>query len=175
MSKTASENIRRRFARVGHGHGFVLSLALAASVSALVALPATSRASAVGCTASGFGIKGFSSAYTCIDVEGTPTRGGLWVSLVHMSWTGAGTVCNWKMELRWTTASGTVYRTDSSPVHVGCRAVSAVWERDFGRDVFSPTYGWYWTGMKMRTGRVCGYLYESGALRPGVPCESIHP
>jgi hypothetical protein len=68
-----------------------------------------------------------------------------------------------------------VYRTDSSPLHVGCRAASAVYERDFGRDVYSSTYGWYWTGKQMRTGRVCGFLDESGALRSGVPCESIHP
>ena len=100
MRRTVFENIRRRLVRVGHGNGFVPSLALAASVSALAALPATGSASAVGCTARGFGIKGFSSAYTCVDVEGTPTRGGLWVSLVHMSWTRAGTVCNWKMEVR---------------------------------------------------------------------------
>ncbi len=68
-----------------------------------------------------------------------------------------------------------MYRTDSSAVHVGCRVASAVWERDFGHEVYSPIHGWYWSGMKMRTGRVCGYLYESGALRPGVTCESIHP
>jgi hypothetical protein len=151
-----------------------LSLALAVTVSALAALPATGSASAVGCTSSGFGIRGVSSAYTCMDVEGTPS-GGLGVSLVHMSWTGAGTVCNYKWVLRWTTTSGAVYRTDRSAVHVGCRAASAVWERDYGHEVFSSTYGWYWSGMKMRTGRVCGYLYESGSLRPGVPCESIHP
>jgi hypothetical protein len=170
-----SKNTRMRFVGLRHARGLVAAFALTATIGALAGLPATSSASAVGCTASGFGIKGFSSAYTCIDVEGTPTQGGLWISLVHMSWTGAGTVCNWKMELRWTTASGSVYRTDSSPLHVGCRAVSAVWERDFGHEVFSQTYGWYWSGMKMRTGRVCGYLYESGSLRAGVPCESIHP
>lgn len=69
MRRTAFENIRRRLVRVGHGHGHGPSLALGASVSALAALPATGSASAVGCTASGFGIKGLSSAYTCVDVE----------------------------------------------------------------------------------------------------------
>jgi hypothetical protein len=174
MSKTTSGKLRPRLLRLAHVHGLPLSLALAVTVSVLAALPAAGSASAFGCASSGFGIRGFSSAYTCIDVEGTPS-GGLEISLVHMSWTGAGTVCNYKWVLRWTTTSGAVYRTDSSAVHVGCRAVSAVWERDYGHEVFSSTYGWYWSGMKMRTGRVCGYLYESGSLRPGVPCESIHP
>lgn len=174
MSKTASSKLQPRLLRLGHRHGFALSLALVVTVGAMAALPATGSASAVGCSSSGFGIRGFSSAYTCIDVEGTPS-GGLGISLVHMSWTGAGTVCNYKWVIRWTTTSGAVYRTDSSALHVGCRAVSAVWERDYGHEVYSSTYGWYWSGMKMRTGRVCGYLYESGSLRPGVPCESIHP
>jgi hypothetical protein len=175
MSSTASANVRSRLIRRGHSHGLVLSLALVATVGALAALPAAGSASAFGCTSSGFGIKGVSSAYTCMDLEGTPTRGGLWISLVHMSWSGAGTVCNYKWVVRYTNTSGQVYRTDSSAVHVGCRAVSAVWERDYGHEVFSQTYGWYWSGMEAQTGRVCGYLYESGSLRPGVPCESIHP
>jgi hypothetical protein len=53
MRKMALEKMRRRLVRVGHRHGFVVSLALAASVTALAALPATSGASAVGCTSSG--------------------------------------------------------------------------------------------------------------------------
>jgi hypothetical protein len=170
-----SNSICTRLVSLRPGRGLLASLALTATIGVLVALPAASSASAVGCTASGFGIKGFSSAYTCMDLEGTPTQGGQWISLVHMSWTGAGTVCNYKWVLRWTNTNGSAYRTDSSGVHVGCRAVSAVWERDYGHEVFSQTYGWYWSGTKMRTGRVCGYLYESGSLRPGVPCESIHP
>jgi hypothetical protein len=174
MSKTTSGTLRPRPFRLARGHGLALSLARAVTVSALAALPATGSASAVGCTSSGFGIRGVSSAYTCMDVEGTPS-GGLGVSLVHMSWTGAGTVCNYRWVIRWTTTSGAVYRTDSSALHEGCRGVSAVWERDYGHEVFSSTYGWYWSGVKMRTGRVCGYLYESGSLRSGVPCESIHP
>ena len=174
MSKTTSSTLQPRPLRPGHRHGLALSLALVVTVGVLAALPATGSASAVGCSSSGFGIRGFSSAYTCIDVEGTPS-GGLGISLVHMSWTGAGTVCNYRWVIRWTTTSGAVYRTDSSAVHVGCRAVSAVWERDYGHNVYSSIYGWYWSGMNMRTGRVCGYLYESGSLRSGVPCESIHP
>jgi hypothetical protein len=86
-----------------------------------------------------------------------------------MSWTGAGTVCNWKMEPRWTTTSGSVYRTDSSAVHVGCRAVSAVWERDFGPDVFSPTYGSYWSGMQMRTEATADIEESSAGCDPGAP------
>ena len=125
------------------------------------------------------GVKWFSSTYTCIDVEGPPTLSGwlghdrpsLWVSTAQVSWLGAGTVCNWKMELRWTDVNGHVYRTDSSRVHVGCSAGRAVYGRNFGHQVYSSIY---LSGMKMRTGRACGYLYECGALRPGVPCESIH-
>ena len=182
MSKTAVHDLRRPRVHLHRRCALALLVSVVASVSALAVLPTPSSASATGCTASGFGIKWFSSAYTCIDVEGPPTLSGwlghdrpsLWVSTAQVSWLGAGTVCNWKMELRWTDVNGHVYRTDSSRVHVGCSAGRAVYGRNFGHQVYSSIYGWYWSGMKMRTGRVCGYLYESGALRPGVPCESIH-
>jgi hypothetical protein len=146
---------------------------LVASGGAVAMLPAAASGSAVGCTASGFGIKGVSSAYTCIDVESTPMRGGLWVSSVRLSWIGAGTVCNWRMEFRWFNAYGRRYLTNSSPLHESCAHGSAVWERDFGRDVYNYTYGWYYTGRRMRVGQVCGYVIENGRIRHGVPCESI--
>ncbi len=179
MSKTAGSDFRR----LRPPRALALVVSVVAAVSALAVVPAVSRASATGCTASGFGIKWFSSAYTCIDIEGPPMLSGwlghdrpsLVVSTSQVSWVGAGTVCNWKMVLRWTNVDGRVYRTDSSRVHVGCSLGRAVYGVHYGRQVYSSTYGWYWSGVSMRTGRVCGYLYESGALRPGVPCESIHP
>ena len=137
MNRLAFHTIESRFWRLVRERALALSVALVAGISLVAAL----TAAAVGCTSSGFGIKGFSSAYTCIDVEGTPS-GGLWVSLVHMSWSGAGTVCNWRFELRWTDVNGHVYRTDSSAVHTGCRAVSAVWEQELAaRYSARPTAG----------------------------------
>ena len=151
-----------------------LAVMLLASCAAMAAIPSSASASAVGCTTSGFGLPhGLSSAYTCIDVEGTPNRGGRWVSTVQVSWIGAGTICNWRMQLRWYTDTGRRYLTNSSPLHTSCRFSSAVWDQNFGRGVWSNTYGYYYTGRQMRVGQVCAYLIENGRVRSGVPCESI--
>ena len=146
----------------------------------MAVLPTPSSASATGCTASGFGIKWFSSAYTCIDVEGPPSLSGwlghdrpsLWVSTAQVSWLGAGTVCNWKMELRWTDVNGRVYRTDSSRVHVGCSAGRAVYGRNFGRQVELDLRLVLERREDANRSRV-RHMSESGGLGPGDPCESI--
>lgn len=147
-----------------------------ASCGTLAAIPSGASASAVGCTTSGYGLPhGLSSSYTCIDVESTPMRGGRWVSTVQLSWVGAGTICNWRMQLRWYTDTGRRYLTNSSPLHTSCRFGSAVWDQNFGHGVWNYTYGYYYTGRPMRVGQVCGYVIENGRARQGVPCESIEP
>jgi hypothetical protein len=134
-----------------------------------VALPSVASASAYGCTASGWGLPwyGLNSAYTCIDVGGS----GDTVWMVQATWQGAGTICNYRWQIRYSDTSGRVYETDTSPLHVGCRAAAANWTVNYGTNQGG---GWY-SGVRKRTGQVCVYLYESGAQRPGVPCEYIHP
>ncbi len=97
MSKAAVHDLRRPRVHLHRRCALALLVSVVASVSALAVLPTPSSASATGWTASGFGIKWFSSAYTCIDVEGPPTLSGwlghdrpsLWVSTAQVSWLGA--------------------------------------------------------------------------------------
>lgn len=56
-----------------------------------------------------------------IEVGGTGDK----VWLLQGTWTGAGTVCNYKLQVRWSNNSGRVYETDNSPEHYGCRGGAA--------------------------------------------------
>lgn len=142
----------------------LLGLCALSTVAALALAPAQASATSSGCTASGTGLPwyGLNSAYTCLDVYG---RGDT-VWIVDVTWAGIGTVCNYRFQLQWFNVRGRRYEVDNGPLHVGCSAGAAKWETGFGR---------YWTGARKQTGEVCGYLYESGRLRHGVPCEAIHP
>jgi hypothetical protein len=133
-------------------------------------LPAAANASAYGCTTSGWGLPwyGLNSAYTCIDVGG---RGDT-VWMVQVTWTGIGTLCNYRFQVRWSDDRGRQYETDTSPEHVGCRGAAANWTENLG--TFNWLNGWY-NGVRKRTGQVCAYVIESGSVRSGVPCEYIHP
>jgi hypothetical protein len=147
----------------------VLAIALAGTSVALAVVPATASASADGCTASGWGLPwyGLNSAYTCIDVGGS----GDTVWLVQPSWVGVGTICNYRFQIRFYDDRGRRYETDTSREHVGCRAAAANWTKNFGARNWWGGYN----GVRKRTGQVCAYLIESGSVRPGVPCEYIHP
>lgn len=143
-------------------------------LTATAAAAATSGVGAgVGCATSGFALRayGLNSAYTCLYVEGADDT----VSSMHVSWTGAGTICNYQLQLRWYTIHNRRYETDTSGLHVGCRAANAVWAKRFGRHVRSPRLGRHDTGLRQRPGRVCAYVIENGRVRRGVPCVSIHP
>jgi hypothetical protein len=148
----------------------LIGLAVVTGACAVAAaLPTAASASAYGCTASGAGLPwyGLNSSYTCIDVGGS----GDTVWLVSGNWMGAGTICNYRWAIRFSDASGRVYETDVSPLHVGCSGGAAKWTMNYG----SPEGGGWYSGVRKWTGRVCMYLYESGSQRNGVPCESIHP
>jgi hypothetical protein len=146
-----------------------LAGALGGTCLALAILPATANASAYGCTTSGWGLPwyGLNSAYTCLEVGGSGNT--VWIAAVN--WMGAGTICNYKFQVRWFDDSGRLYETDTSPEHVGCRAAAANWTENFG----TPNLWGGYNGVRKHTGQVCGYLIESGSVRPGVPCEYIHP
>jgi len=147
----------------------LLTATLAGSCAGLAALPAAASASSYGCTTSGSGLPwyGLNSAYTCLEVDGKGNT--VWGTSV--SWTGAGTICNYVFQVRWFNDSGAQYATDTSPEHVGCRAAAANWTFNYGRN----EGGGYYSGVYKATGKVCGYLIQSGSVRAGVPCEYIHP
>lgn len=152
-----------------HARTLVLAAVLSGICAAFAALPAAASASAYGCTTSGAGLPwyGLNSAYTCIDVSG----GGDTVWGVQVSWTGIGTICNYRFQVRWFNIRDRRYETDTSHLHVGCRPAAASWTKNFGP---RTVWGGY-VGVRKRTGEVCAYLIESGSVRNGVPCEYIHP
>ncbi len=148
----------------------VLALAiLAASGGVLSALPATASASAFGCTAAGSGLPwyGLNSAYTCIDVGGS----GNTVWSVEGEWFGIGTLCNYRFRIRFRDIHGTLYETDYSPTHVGCRVAAGSWTKNFGTKLPNGSY----TGVYKKTGQVCVQVQENGQDVGGAPCESIYP
>jgi hypothetical protein len=147
----------------------VLVAALVGGCAGLAGLPAAASASSYGCTTSGAGLPwyGLNSAYTCVEVDGSGDT--VWGASVN--WFGAGTICNYRFQLRWFNDRGRQYATNTSGEHVGCRAAAAKASWNFGKAEGGGFYG----GVHKATGEVCGYLIESGSVRPGVPCEYIHP
>jgi hypothetical protein len=155
--------------RTSRAHIVGFGAALLLACMGLASVPVTAQASAYGCTTSGAGLPwyGLNSAYTCIDVGGS----GDTVWMVQPSWMGIGTICNYRFQVRFFDDRGRRYETDTSPLHVGCRAAAANWTRDYGA---RNMWGGY-DGVHKRTGEVCAYLIEAGSVRSGVPCEYIHP
>jgi hypothetical protein len=147
----------------------LLAVTLVGSCAGLAALPVPASASSYGCTTSGAGLPwyGLNSAYTCLEVDGQGDT--VWGASVN--WMGAGTICNYKFQLRWFNDGGHQYATDTSSEHVGCRAAAAKWSKNYG----AAEGGGFYRGVHKATGQVCGYLIESGSVRQGVPCEYIHP
>jgi hypothetical protein len=148
--------------------GWLLAAALVGGGAGLAAVPAVASASAYGCTASGSGLPwyGLNTAYTCLDIGGSGNT--VWEAAVN--WFGAGTICNYKFQVRWFNDQGHQYATNTSGEHVGCSAV-ARFQWNFGTN----EGGGYYAGIYRPTGEVCGYVIESGSVRQGVPCEYIHP
>ena len=132
---------------------------LAVSGGALAALSPTATAGAFGCTAVGSGLPwyGLNSAYTCIDIEGY----GNTVVSVEGEWFGIGTLCNYRFRIRFRDIHGTLYETDYSPTHTGCRVAAGAWTNNYG--------------VKKKTGQVCVQVQQNGENVGGAPCESIHP
>ena len=154
---TCARRISTRRPRAAFRRALLGAAVVCCSGAALVALPASAGASAVGCTTSGWGLPwyGLNSAYTCIDIEGW----GNHVVSVQGQWGGVGTICNYKFQIQFSNVNNHVYETDDSPLHIGCRGGAAVWTKNYNDT--------------KRTGRVCVQVLESGAPRGGAACESI--
>jgi hypothetical protein len=150
--------------------GLLVAAALVAGGAGVAAAPAVASASSYNCTTSGAGLPwyGLNSAYTCLEIDGS----GDTVWGVAVNWIGAGTICNYKFQIRFFNDNGKQYGpTQTSPEHVGCRAAAAKFQWNFGRN----EGGGFYAGVHKQTGQVCGYLLESGKVRQGVPCGYIHP
>lgn len=146
----------RRFL-VGRVRVALATAALAASGAALAALPSAASAQSGGCTsaASGPAWYGLTSAYTCINVYGHRH----WVSAVEGDWYGIGTLCNYRFRTRFRNIHGTLYESDYSRTHVGCRVAWGGW---------TTFYGAY-----KKTGMVCVQVIENGRKVGHAACESI--
>lgn len=127
-----------------------LRLAPAFMFPLLVVMPDQyALASATGCT-------GFSPR-TCIRVIGN----GLRVNSVMGYFTKPTRLCNWRYDIVYTDTNGRNYDTVRGPTNSGC---------NFSGN-FPITYTPY---KRVRTGKVCARLYESGSY-VNAACVNIFP
>jgi len=146
----------------------LLILTPLAVVGGLIVLPAQADVSYSKCAASGLGAthQARHNAYTCLGVEQSSNL----VQETQVGWMGRGQICDYTFQLRWYNAQGVEYASETSHLHFGCRDGTATWVRGYG-----PYFGaGNWGGVQRRAGKVCAYLFASGRLRRGVPCQAIY-